>query len=129
MKTARGRFREPFDFCMAVKSAESCNVLRCFAFAGLDQVEFDLLALTQSSVTLTVDSGVVNETVLSVSFRRNESIALALVEPLHGAGRAHEATPCNQLIGRRRPFAVVGGYATEYRKVPAAGSTAHDSVP
>jgi hypothetical protein len=51
---------------------------------ALFDLELDLLALGQGVKALTLDGSVMNENVL-LTFTRDESIPLAIVEPLHGS--------------------------------------------
>ena len=58
------------------------NSVRLRTFLPLDDVEFHVIALFQSLVTIQLDCRVVNENIWPV-ITSDESVALGVIEPLH----------------------------------------------
>jgi len=61
------------------------NVGRLGALAALARDELDLLTLLKGAEPLRLDVGVVDEEILAPVIRRDESVALLLIKPLHRA--------------------------------------------
>src|SRR5207253_1264646 len=73
---------------LAARSLDAVYVLGLQPLRALLDVELDLLSLVQSSVTLRLNRGVVDEHILTaVSF--DEAVAFVVVEPLHYAYLRH----------------------------------------
>ncbi len=64
-------------------------VLSGWAFLALDDIELNLLAFAQRLEATALDRGVVDKTVLAAVLARDESEALAVVEPLDGSLGTH----------------------------------------
>ena len=62
--------------------SQSDHCIRLRAFLPLDDIEFDVIALFQSLVTIQLDCRVVNEYIWPV-ITSDESVALGVVEPLY----------------------------------------------
>lgn len=73
-----------FELCNAV---DAYDVRRLQTFLTLFDVKFDFFALVQRTITTVriLNRGKVNEQVFFATVRGNETIALAIVEPLDGA--------------------------------------------
>src|ERR1700722_1524900 len=67
------------------RSGGDANVLRLKALGALLHVELDLLSLLEGAEARRLDGGLVAEHVCTPVILRDESEALRVVEPLHGA--------------------------------------------
>src|SRR6185295_14827500 len=79
-KPPRGGF-----FCDGVLVLALLDVRGLLALGSLDDVETHLLAFLQALESLHVDRREMREQVLAAVIRRNEAVALRVVEPLYGA--------------------------------------------
>ncbi len=63
---------------------EASDLIGLGAFGSLDDVELDLIAFFEALVALELDGAVVDEDI-GAALAAEESVALCVVEPLHGA--------------------------------------------
>ncbi len=77
-----------YPLLLAGRSLDAAHVLGLQPLRALLDVELDLLALVQSSVTLRLNRGVVDEHVLT-AVSLDEAVAFVVVEPLHYANFWH----------------------------------------
>src|ERR1700722_6253176 len=77
----------PENRALAVRTSlrGDANVLRLKALGALLHVELDLLSLLEGAEARRLDGGLVAENVCTPVILRDESEALRVVEPLHGA--------------------------------------------
>jgi D-xylose transport system substrate-binding protein len=88
LATARARAAVP---AAARASVQSDHVLGLRTLLPLADFELDLLAFLELTESTALDRGEVHEAILSAVVRRDETIALLDIEPLHYPGRAHRA--------------------------------------
>src|SRR6267154_4302317 len=78
------------------------DVRRLRAFGSFRYLELDLLTLGQTAEAFHLDRGVVDEHVLAAAIRRDESISLCIVEPLHSAS-CHSSSLSQTVPGGATP--------------------------
>src|SRR5690242_681721 len=74
------------DACGYRSRLQLHDVLRRRALLRLHNLELHALAFGQRLESLSLNRGVMDETVFAAVFGRDESKALGVVEPLHGTG-------------------------------------------
>src|SRR3954463_8969863 len=72
---------------------EPSDVLRRWSLHGLNQVEFDSIALPQRPEPVTLNGRMMDEAVLLTGFGGDEAETPAFVKPLDGADVAHGSAP------------------------------------
>jgi hypothetical protein len=70
--------------CFVINFFETRDLIGLGAFAPLDDVEFNLIALFEALIALALDGAVVDEDVRP-AVAAEEAVALCVVEPLYGA--------------------------------------------
>src|SRR3989344_1779571 len=76
---------ERFGFCSFFFSAGD-DTRGLFAFRSLRMLKLDLLPLVQTLVSISFDGGKMHKHILTAVARGDKTIALRVVEPLHGTG-------------------------------------------
>src|SRR3954447_5264483 len=99
------------------------------SLGALGDLVLHLLTFREAAESLHLDGGVVDEHVLAAAIRRDEAVALRVVEPLHGTCR-HSGSAFRKRLPRRglgttaiqSPGSILGGIRLEDRDPPPPDS-------